>query len=314
MEEKLYLAADSGGSKTVWMLLKENGDLVAKVRTNGLGAVREGVLPVLQTVMEAFKTLDSYGKPDRIFLSLGGPNLLEVKSALEQAWCGVPVIVEREACGNAILAAAKYMGCSAVVMCGTGSVAVGDTENGRKYAGGWGPVYGDGGSGGGLGSEALRLYLRSFDGHACSEGLAGLFSKLTEGLDVAIFENRMELKARALGMNRRDLAALAPEIYRLAEAGDPVAISLYNDASKEIANLAMGVSDRSEDFCVLLCGGFFAQKPMLIESCRRMFAENSCAALRYEPLFSPIVAAQLAVLEGGNITITEEIFDKLLNN
>lgn len=312
--KKLFLAADSGGSKTVWTLINEDGDLIKEIKTRGLGA-QPGTLPIKEIVSEACAALSSFGIPSAIFLSLGGPNTDEVECALCSAFGrGIPITVEREASGNAILAAAKHLGCSAVIMCGTGSVAVGDTSSGRKYSGGWGPIYGDGGSGGGMGSEALRRFLRSVDTGEDIGGIGELFSALSDGLDISSFSGRMELKRRAIAMSRRELAALAPKIYALAELEDPTAISLYREAASEIAQLALGVSEDSADFKILLCGGFFANKHLLLTMCYELLAKKSRANLIYEPRFAPIVAAGIAVLHSANTEITNELFEKLLNN
>ena len=308
----LYLAADSGGSKTVWVLMDADGNELFRCRTKGLGFINAGEPQVVLSVREAYEMISPYGCLKRIFLSLGGPNIEEIQSLLQQFFVCDSICVEREARGDMILVAAKQLGCSAAVMCGTGSVAVGETSDGRKYAGGWGPIYGDGGSGGGLGSEALKLFLRSLDGQPFTEGMSELFSFLSKGLDMAHFESRMELKARALNIRRRDLAALAPEIYRLAEAGDPVAVSLYESAAKEIADLALCVSENRSGVSVLLCGGFFTQKPFLLNRCKKLFSEKSKACLHYEPLFSPILAAKLAALKDvGNMNEAEK-FHKFL--
>lgn len=314
MDKKLYIAADSGGSKTVWTVIGENGDIIKKYVTIGLGAAKEGTLPVAETVADAFEKLSDVGMLSGIFLSLGGPNVSEVQSAIKGCAKGVPVKVEREACGNSMLYAARFLDCSAVVMCGTGSVAVGDTKNGRKYSGGWGPVYGDGGSGGGMGSDALRIFLRSIDTNKDIGKLASLFGHLKEDLDITTFEGRMELKSRAINMSRRELASLAPRIYKLAEDGDAASYGLYESAAIEIADLAYGVSDDLGDFGVLLCGGFFAGKPMLLEMSERLFAKMSRARLIYEPRFSPIVAAQISVLRENGVKVTHAMFDKILND
>ncbi len=309
---RCFLAADAGGSKTRWVLLREDGETIAQCKTAGLGAIKEGILPVRQTVAEAFERLLPFGRPSAVFLSLGGPNVDEVAAALSACAGDVPITVEREACGDAVLRAAKRMGCSAVVMCGTGSVAVGDTADGRRFAGGWGPVYGDGGSGGGLGGHALRWFLRSLDGFADAGCLREVFVPLLDGADVSTFAGRMAVKARAVEMPRRELAALAPILYRFAKEGDPVALSLYEQAADEIVELAYAVSEDAPERTVLLCGGFLADKPLLFENCRKKFAGISKATLRYEPLFTPLIAAKAAVLEQNGVEITEERFNTIM--
>lgn len=312
--DKLYLAADSGGSKTVWTLLTAQGEEVFAYTTAGLGAVQAGILPVEETVAEAAEVLNKIGVPAGIHLSLGGPNTAEVTAALERAWADTPVRVEREACGDSILLAAGFFGCSAAVMCGTGSTAVGEKESGRCFSGGWGPIYGDGGSGGGLGSEALRLFLRSVDGFADMGKTASLFSSLTEGLDIGSFAGRMELKSRALAMSRKELAALAPKIYELKLQGDPTAIALYSEAAEEVASMACAVSRNEENTGVLLCGGFFAQKEAFVEECKERFAKKSKAQLKYMEDFAPIVGVQLSVLKNNSVELTDSIFQTVLQN
>ena len=313
-EKRLFLAADSGGSKTVWILLNEFGDVLSKIQTIGMGAASDGALPVEQTVSEAHSKISTPQDPCSVFLSLGGANTAEVKAALERLWPNTKVSVEREASGDAILYAAKYMNCDAVVMCGTGSVAVGNTSSGRKYRGGWGPIYGDGGSGGGMGADALRTFLHSIDTGDDIGEIATLFQNLTVGLNAEAFADRMKIKSRALNMTRRELASLAPKIYALAERCDKTALELYDNAAHAITELALGVSENSEDFNVLLCGGFFSNKPMLLDACRKYCSLKSRAILKYDPRFSPSIAAQVAALNRGGIEITPELFEKLLNN
>ena len=113
-KEMLYLAADSGGSKTIWVLLTEHGETICEFRTEGIAAVKEGILPVDEIVGKAAKILKAYSMPQAVFLSLGGPNVEEVEGALRKYWKDIPVKVEREANGKAILFAASYFGCSAL--------------------------------------------------------------------------------------------------------------------------------------------------------------------------------------------------------
>lgn len=314
MNKRIYLAADSGGSKTLWSMIDENGVTLHEMKTAGLGAIREGVLPIDETIALAAKEIKDVALPSAIFLSLGGPNTREVEASLEKYFPNIPIRVEREACGDAILRAAAYMGCSSVVMCGTGSVAVGDTANGRKYCGGWGPVYGDGGSGGGMGQDALRLYLRDVDGFDSSHGLREIFAFLSDGLDITHFKDRMVLKSRATALDRRTLASFAPKIYELWERGDAQAVKLYSMAAREIAEMAYLTSDGKSDTQVLLCGGFFANKPLLLDKCREELKKKSRANIVYNPAFSPSVSAKIAVLEMNGEIVDNDVFYRVLNN
>lgn len=312
--KKLFLAADSGGSKTEWVVVNEKGDTIAHIKTKGLGAIKDGVLPVKEIVKEAYEYLKPIGDIECLYLSLGGPNVSEVENALKEFWSDCTVKVEREANGNAILNAAKMLGGSAVVMCGTGSVAMGETSSGRKYCGGWGPIYGDGGSGGGLCTDALRIFLRSLDGLAPKSCLLEIFSDIIAGLDLKSFEQRMEAKKRAIELDRRTLASFAPKIYEAAVNGDNVALEIYENAAKEIADMAFCVSENNPNTKVILCGGFLANSPLLLNKINEYFEEISKASIAYNPLFCPIVAAKAMVLQMGGIDINQKLFESLLKS
>lgn len=309
--EKLFLAADSGGSKTVWRVLNSSGETLEQIRTEGMGAI-PGTLPINETARYAYEVLGRTAYPS-IFVSLGGPNTEEVENALRKCWQNASVTVIRESSGVGMLHAAGFLGCTSAVLCGTGSTAVGMKSGRMTYAGGWGPVYADGGSGGGLCKDALTLFLRTLDGDGCESDLAPVFSFITEGLDTMSFAGRMEAKSRAVTLSRRELSALLPGIYELYRQCVPTAVSLFNDAIDEICRLAGCVTDNSPESGVLLCGGFFRNKPEFVELCRKRFAAVSSAKLVYDERFDPIVGVCTAAIQSGGIEITQEVFENILN-
>ncbi len=311
--KKLFLAADSGGSKTEWVIIDQTGSIIKSIKTKGLGAIREGILPVKDIIKEAFDCLNQFQNIEYLYLSLGGPNVSEVETYLKEFWPCCTVKVEREANGNAMLNAAKMMNCDAVVMCGTGSVAMGETNEGRKYCGGWGPVYGDEGSGGGLCTQALRTFLRSLDGLEPDSCLREIFSEIISGLDLKNFEQRMEAKKRAVELDRRTLASFTTKIYEAAISGDKVALQLYDNAAKEIADMAFSVSDNTKSTKIIICGGFLSNSPFLLEKIKEYFSYISDATIVYNPHFCPIVAAKVAVLQMGSVDVDSTLFEKLLN-
>lgn len=314
MKERLFLAADSGGSKTVWRLITQEGIVVFEYKTAGVGAIKANLLPVKETILEAAEKINEFCKPNGIFLSLGGPNVEEVRLNLENVWQDIPIKVEREANGNAILYAASFLQVSSVVMCGTGSVAVGDTENGRRYCGGWGPIFGDEGSGYGLSRDALKLFLKHIDGEYDAGATANLFEGLTAGLNIDTFEGRMALKGRVINLSRSEIAAHTPKIYNLAEKGDKTALKLYEESADEIANMVYSVCDNKTESRVLLCGGFFRNSPLLLKLCKEKIANLGSVKVVYQPEFSPILAAEFSVLKDAQIEITENIVNNILNN
>lgn len=121
---------------------------------------------------------------------------------------------------------------------GTGSAAYGRTEDGRAWAsGGWGALVDDGGSAYGLGLEALRAVVRSADGRI----------EPTKLLDAVLAELKLS-KPRELvgalyqkGMNKTEIAALAPLVISIWQDGDDVAGEVVQRGAEELALAVMGV-------------------------------------------------------------------------
>ena len=274
--KKWILACDSGGSKTVLRLLDTEGNTLSRGRCGGVASLKAGMLPVEEELRKGIASLDRKITPDNvqlIYLSLGGPNTEEVYHILTTCLTGnIKTVVEREASGDMMLAAGSCYSCSGAILVGTGSVAVGVRGGKRVFAGGWGPLLDDLGSGGNLGLSALKYFLLSVDGRKPrSEAIARIFSFLTEGVDPETFTGRMELKMRANALSRKDLASLAPEIFSGAEQGDPILCALIRESAHFIGEMACAVTDpEQKEKRILACGGLFQAG----ESFRKMCAES----------------------------------------
>ena len=308
---ELYLAADSGGTKTDWAAFDRTGKVILNGRTEGLAGLNHA--PVSFTQFELQTVKFAALKPKAVYLSLGGPNTGEVEGFLRKRFPESRVRVEREADGNMILFAASFRGCRAAVMAGTGSTAMGEIGGRRVYAGGWGPAYGDDGAGGGIGFRALRSYLRSLDSLESCGRIADLFRHLALGLDPRTFAGRMELKSRANAMTRRELAALAPALAELAEQGDASAKALLEHAALENARLAAAVTPPSGSGKILGCGGIFRLGASFLHRCeahlRELRPEQEWVWL---PDFSPVKAAMLFLLHGEGFEITADLRERIL--
>ncbi len=309
--ERYFLAGDSGGSKTDWIVFDRQGGVRATCRTSGLAALNPGMLDLAAAAREIREAVGD--NISRIYLSLGGPNVQEVRELLACIFPDRVIEVEREANGNMILHAAGYLNCRAAIMIGTGSTAVGEVRGQRLYSGGWGPVYGDDGAGGGVGTQALRGYLRSLDGMADCGRIGELFGHLSVGLDIQTFAGRMELKSRANAMSRRELAALAPALYELAEAGDRTSLELFETAAREAAGLAAAVTSPDEPDGILGCGGFFRQGVKFRERCDYYLkASRPGHHWKWCLEFTPVKGSMLMILNRENIPVTQQLFTEII--
>lgn len=123
---------------------------------------------------------------------------------------------------------------AAVLIAGTGSIALAGAGDALARAGGWGRYLGDEGGGFWLGRRALEVAARAADGR-CPRGrpLAEVVLRAAglHNLDAAV------LAAPDLWAAPRRVAALAPLVLRAAADGDPVADDLVREAGRALAEL-----------------------------------------------------------------------------
>ncbi len=293
---ELILAIDSGGTKSDVLLLDVSGKIIAGGSVPGIAALHENTLPVetiLRHGMEQFGDLQK--QISLVFCSLGGPNTEEVTAVLKKILPFARIFVERESNGKMLLHKAEEYSARAICLCGTGSVAFGTVNGTFRLAGGWGPVYGDEGSGGGLGMAALKMILAAIDRREGDSILPGVFPALERPGKESSYEARMKFKGQVNQLTRAELAAETVRIDTLAESGDASARELIRKSAWEIAELACNVTpEMPEDGFdgILALGGFFRCGTFFRTEC-----ENALARIRkeyhfvYEP-FKMIDAAR----------------------
>jgi N-acetylglucosamine kinase-like BadF-type ATPase len=149
--------------------------------------------------------------------------------------------VERsEVVGDQVIAldAAFHGGPGILQIAGTGSNCIGRAPDGKQEsAGGWSSHLGDEGSGYWIGLHSVRRALRAYD-HDQPTCILEKVGEIwgTHDLD--------ELINIGDGTPGPDFAALAPAINELAEAGDPVALGVLQQASADLIEFVLLVRDK----------------------------------------------------------------------
>jgi glucosamine kinase len=116
-----------------------------------------------------------------------------------------------------------------LLVVGTGSIAYGRSPAGEIVrCGGWGPVFGDEGSGGWIGRRALGIVAASSDGREPPTALLFPILAATQCEDVE------DLIPWAAAASARDFASLVPVVFSTAGAGDPRANALLTLAAEEL--------------------------------------------------------------------------------
>ena len=310
-EKKLFLAGESGGTKALWYLLNEKGVIREAFQSPGIASVREKILPVKQTVKNAVDALlDKKGlKPEIIkicYMSLGGPNTGEIRQALSSLLPGAEIIVDREANGNLLMKCAEIFHFDVAVLVGTGTVAVGEMNGQRYFAGGWGPDLDDLGSGYWLGLNAIRAVLLSLEGRGGPTSLVEDFKVFLNGTDINDFSSRMELKKRLCSLGRHDVAAFAEAVCR-RQSTDPIANKLICQAAEDIARMVFSIISKwprpDRDVVVLGLGGIFLSGGNFSALCHeKLTALCNYAQFRTDPVFTLGLGACIMALKAAAIS------------
>jgi len=149
--------------------------------------------------------------------------------------------VERsEVVGDEVIAldAAFHGGPGILQIAGTGSNTIGRAADGsRECAGGWSSRLGDEGSGYWIGVNCVR---RALHAHDCEQPTQVL-ETVGEIWGTPDIDALVNLGDSTPGP---DFAALAPAIYQLAEAGDPVALGVLKQASADLVEFVLLVRSK----------------------------------------------------------------------
>ena len=227
---------DGGGSKTRVMLADANGNTLADVTGAG-SAMRPGGGDhssgiIAELVRQAMNEAGiNAGRPRTIVAGVAGVGRpaenRALTVALEDHEIADEVIVQGD--GEIALTDAFGSGPGIILISGTGSIAYGRSPN-RVLArcGGWGPAFGDEGSGAWIGRKALAIVASAADGREPQTALTGAV------LTAAQVNEAQELVPWGIAATPRELAALAPVVFNVASAGDVRANSLVGLAVEEL--------------------------------------------------------------------------------
>jgi N-acetylglucosamine kinase-like BadF-type ATPase len=142
--------------------------------------------------------------------------------------------------GDEVIAldAAFHGGPGILQIAGTGSNTIGRAPDGSKEsAGGWSSHLGDEGSGYWIGLHSVRRALRAHD----QEKPSRVLQKVGEIWGTPDLDDLVNVGDGTPGP---DFAALAPAIDELAEAGDPVALDVLQQASADLVEFVLLVREK----------------------------------------------------------------------
>lgn len=281
MKPSILVGIDGGGTKTHVLARSSDSDRIVFDQRFGssnyqsIGA--DGLRAVLREIVQALR--GAFGTElDRSVTVMGMAGADRPEDVLEHekllAEVGYPgrCIVCNDA--EIALAGAHGGGPGALLLCGTGSIAMGRTADGRVVrAGGWGALVSDEGSGYRLGIEAISAALRAYDGSGpetvlCGEVCRALRLKtLPDVIDVIYLSPD--------GLPVATVAALAPLVT--ANCGrDEVCRAIVARQVELLCDLVAAVQAQVDQPCMALALG----GSLLLKAGEYRAAFDACLARR----------------------------------
>jgi N-acetylmuramic acid 6-phosphate etherase len=241
------VGVDGGGSKTIAVVLDEQGQVVGRGQGGSANYHHVGLPGMRAALTQAIRAaLQSAGiglaQVSAMTWALAGVDRAEERRSLldlaAQLAPGIAVQIENDALAALVGGVGTRRG--VVLIAGTGMIVYGEDGQGNKArAGGWGYLLEHGG-GYSLGRAALRAITLAHDGCRLPTRLA---DRVLAALNLA---QPADIVAWLYAPDRQvaDIAALAPVVLTEAEAGDVVALDIAAQAADALAEAVEAVVRR----------------------------------------------------------------------
>src|SRR6266478_7891761 len=295
---KLVVGVDGGGTRTRAAIL--DGDRVLGEGTSGpSNPLRVGIANGAAAIRDAIDRACSAALIDRDGLAAAGIGLAgvrrkDIRTRMREVLIETLEIknIELMTDGDIALYGATDGAPGIVVISGTGSICVGANRQGKHvFAGGWGPIAGDEGSGSWIARRALQAVAQASDGRGHSTALteaACEYFKVSRAaeLSAAIY---------APTMTNGRIAGFCTLVIEAAKSGDTTANEIVKSAGKELGLAAVaairGLNMSSETFQVAFVGGVFAAGDLILKPLSEEVYREAPGAFFQPPKMSPVLAA-----------------------
>lgn len=276
-EPQWFLGVDAGGTNSRARLC----DISGAVRGSGSSGPANtglGLDALFETLLTAAREAFAAGNlpPDEMArtsagIGIAGLSRRGAREWLEAApWPFARVAFASDAAIANIGAHAGEDG--ATLSLGTGSVALLSIGGATRTIGGYGFPISDEGSGAALGLSAMRHALRALDGRTVRTALS---TAITARFD----HDPVRAVAWMDEATPRDYAAFAPVVMDHAEADDPIARSIVEDAANHIERFIETIFAAGAPRCALAGGLAPRMRPWLRERTLRLLSEPRGDAL-----------------------------------
>lgn len=292
------LGVDGGGTRTRAVITDTRQHLLGEGVAGPSNPLRVGVnraaAEVRVAVEEACQQAHiARGEIAAAEVGLAGVRTTEIRERMREALTGLGVgVLDVVTDADIALFGATEGKPGVVVIAGTGSVCLGRGAHGAEvWAGGWGPLAGDEGSGAWIARQALQRIARAADGRGRATAMSGAALSY---FDIAAIE---ELSATLYSpsMTNDRLAGFGAHVVEAARAGDDVALEILRAAGEELGLAAATVIRKlgleQTAVPVAYTGGVFAAGELVLDALAVELRKVAPHHQLTQPRLTPALAA-----------------------
>ncbi|HOY44026.1 MAG TPA: BadF/BadG/BcrA/BcrD ATPase family protein [bacterium] len=316
---KRIIGLDGGGTKTLGVMIDENGRLLARatgdssniqaIGAERLGESLAGLIAELVAIAGCRQE-----EVDHLYAGLAGAGRPADREAISAQVTsrGLARAHTIDTDASAALAGAFGGGPGIIVISGTGSICFGKDEKGTLYrCGGWGFKLGDEGSGYYIGQQALMAALKDLDGRGPETVLRGHYEKRYHLASIDLIISQIYSDK----IDRTEIASNAPAVFAAAQEGDAAARQIIESAGREIGRLVAGAAKRmgreGGEVAVALIGSIFNQRDVLMPFMREEALKVVRSAEFIEPRFEPAIGSCIMGLQKEGVAVSPQLLANL---
>ncbi len=311
--DDLVLGVDGGGTKTIAWLAKQQTPHEASVlgrgqagasnvRTVGFEHASRNIDHAIQLAFDEAQL--ARGTVASICVGLAGADREAERIPLKQ-WARKQRLADRCMVTNdaiPLIYAGFPDGCGIALVSGTGSVVFGRSPAGLvARCGGWGPLFGDEGSGYAIALAGLRAVARASDGRGPETELLPHFLRTFNVSDA----NELIPVIYSPTVDRTRLAACAELVFAADAAGDAEASAILDAAAQQLAEMVASVAEQLQitgsPIRLAVTGGVLLNQESYRDALRQELAKQGLEVAACK-LVQHAVAGALRMAAGNDTT------------
>ncbi len=291
--DRYYLGIDGGGTKTHFVIINQNADIVQESVVGPSSVDTVSFEISFQTISEAFESLRFTKQISGIYAGIGGIASENDQEKYETGLRQMPffsrckyIEVRNDVYGALASGNGTLQGMALIL--GTGSVCFGINNDKTWRCGGFHYKEGDAGSAFDVGFHALKYYARVLDGRYPQSSFS---DAIKNHLNITMFS---ELVSYFNNLSRTDVAKIAPLVTGFGRVNQH-AYKILLEAAEEVRLLVEGVY-RNLDFGIttlVVIGGIGTADTLYKELFAASIRRISSQITIIQPLYTPARACAL---------------------